>query len=133
VRPEFGPVLLYYPQVVRLPFAGLHELSVVQIVAIPVLVVDIPAERLCNQNAPWLTQEGFGGEVGLPDQSLFVDGHIADRRQVIEVEIAFPRCLKFFPALSEFLVPRLQFNVIDPQFVEPLSSFFQRQGFKLFQ
>ncbi len=39
VRPESGPVLMYYPQVVRLPFTGLHELSAVQSVGVTVLVV----------------------------------------------------------------------------------------------
>jgi hypothetical protein len=53
----------------------------------------------------------------------------AQASSLISVEITFSHSsepgLQFFPASLEFLVPRLQFNVIDLQFVEPLSSFFQ--------
>jgi hypothetical protein len=67
MRPELGSVIFNHPQIACLRFTGLKKLVAVQVVDVLVIWKDITGQRLLEQCAPILAQQGGGGEVGLKD------------------------------------------------------------------
>ena len=58
-----------------------------QIENVLVLIGNEPGDRHRDNHLPSHAQQGGSGQVRLKDQSLSVDGDIAHRRQIIEIEI----------------------------------------------
>ncbi len=133
MRPEYGSVRFCHAQLALLRFAGAEEMSVVQIVDVPVLFEDETDDRLPEQRVPGDAQQGCYGQVGFEDQPLFGNGAIAHGRQVIEVEIACPRRVQFHLHPAQFRILHLQFDLMDMQFVEHLPRFRRWDGFRGFR
>ena len=71
-----------------------------------------------DQFAPGQAEQGGNGKVGLEDQPLCAEGAIADRCQVVEVEIKGPPDFQFRLGPAQFLILYLQFDFMDAELVE---------------
>ena len=84
-------------------------------------------QGVLNQRLSFHPEQFGGGEVGFQDHPLLVQGHVADRGQVIEVEVAFPRGFQFRLRPAQFLILHLQLDLVNPQFMEHLLHLLGRQ------
>ena len=112
----------HYPHLARLGFAALEELFAATVVDVRVFCENEPGEWLLDQRAPGHTQQGSGGEVGLQDQAVIAEGDIADRRQVVEIEIACPHGVQFHLRPPQIFVLHLQLDLVYAQVVQDLSG-----------
>ena len=105
----------------------------VQVVYVLVGIDNEMGDRLLDQRASGNAQKGGGGEVGFQNQPLFAERDIADRRQIVEVEITRPRGVQFLLRTAKFFVLDLQLDLVHAQFVEHPPDFFGRQGLDVFR
>ena len=127
VRPERSSVAFHHPQLVRLRFAGLDEFPAVLEVDILVVSEDEPGPRFRDERSASDAQHRRGRQVGLPDHALVADGEVADRGEVVEVEVPRPRVLQFRLRPAQFLVLHLELDLMDVKFVEQLGHRVCRQ------
>ena len=71
-----------------------------------------------HQRSALGAQQVRAGEIRLENQSGFVQREIADRRQIVQVEVARTRGLDPGLRLAQFLVLQFQFDLMHLQFVE---------------
>ena len=75
-------------------------------------------EGLLDQFAPTAAEQRREGEIGFQDQTLGVDGAIADRREIIEVEVTLLRPREFRLGAEQFFVLHLQLELMDAHLME---------------
>jgi len=103
----------------------LRQLPAVQVISILILFQDTAGQGLLDQCAARHAEQLGCIQIRLLDQTLFADGAISDRRQVIQVEVTFPRCVKRGFRHAQFIVLHLQFDLMDAQLVHQMPRFFR--------
>ena len=58
-----------------------------QVESVLILAADEARQRLCDETRSRQSQQAGGGQIGLRDQSPLADRAVADRGNVVEVEI----------------------------------------------
>ena len=75
-------------------------------------------ERPSCQLSPRNPEQGGSGEVRLPDQALPVEGEVADRGEIVEVEVVLEKGCRLVPGLRQLLVLQLQLYLVNLQLVD---------------
>jgi hypothetical protein len=118
-----------HPQFAGQRLAGVEDLPALQMKAFGIVAGDVTTQRLPDQRRPPYVEQGRGGQVGFEDQTLPADGAVADRRQVVELDIARPRFLERHLRVAQLLVLHFEFDLRHPQFVQRALRRFGEHGF----
>jgi len=90
MRKECRAVRPDHPQIALLRLERIQEVLPAQVVELLVFLGDEGGQAPSDQRVALPAEERGGGEVCLEDQPLFADRAVADRGQVVEVEIPRP-------------------------------------------
>ena len=93
---------------------------------IPVPQAEVPA-------AQRQAQKRRGAWIGLENQTVFADAHVAQRRQVVELEIARLRRLEFALDAAQLFVLHFQMNLAHPQLMHHALHLGRRHGLRLIE
>ena len=81
-------------------------------VGILVLGSDEAGQVLLDQVRSRHPQEIARGQIGFQDPPLLVHGEVADRGQLVEIEVASPRGLELLLRLAQLVVLHLQLDLV---------------------
>ena len=90
-------------------------------------------DRLPHEGAPRYAEQVGRREVGLLDQPVVVQRAIAHRCQIVELEIARPRCIDLLLGAPQLVVLHLQLDLMHAQLVEQLVRGFRRKVLGIFR
>ena len=120
-----APVAAGKPQIERLPIcAGLrlapHRAHEKAMPAIPVLVGDKACKAPLDQRPPHLAEQRGTGKIDSGNKTVGVQGEIADRRKLVQIDIPIARNLERRLRPSQLLVLNLQLDLMHLQFVHKI-------------
>ena len=134
---EFDPgvpaVAFFQAQLARLRRLTRQQPPAQQVVRITVVFEDIGPERRLQQHAADHAQKRRGAWIGLENQTVFADAHVAQRRQVVELEIARLRRLEFALDAAQLFVLHFQMNLAHPQLMHHALHLGRRHGLRLIE
>ena len=116
-RRPVGPAHL---EVARLPAGVGEDLLAVQVEVVLRLRRHEARKFLLQQRPAVEAQQAGGGQIGLVDDALGVEGQVADRREVVEPGEAVARVFQFQLDAAQFLVLDFQFRLMHLQLVDQL-------------
>ncbi len=118
--PVHGPVLVPHLQLTVLGLSGLQQLPLTLVIGVLMGLDNTTAQGLPDQRAALCAQQGGRTQVGFDDEAIGRHREVTHRRQVVQVEIARMGELQCQLCASQFLVLRLQFDLVHLQVVHQL-------------
>ena len=88
---------------------------------------DEAGNRPLDQRAAAHSEQVGGAEIDLPDHSRLAEGEIADRSQLVQVEVARAAGAQFRLRPPQLLVLQLQLDLMDPEFMQHLLHLLERK------
>ena len=131
MRKERGRVLPDHLEVAVLRLARLQEVLPAAVVEVLTFLGDECGQAPSDQSAAPQVEEYGCGEVRFEDQPLLPYRAIADRGQVVEVEIPRPGGVQLGLRPAQLLVLHLEFDLVHAQLVERGAQGFRRQGIEI--
>ena len=84
--------------------------------------MNVEGKRPLEDECPFPAQPSCSGEVGFHDETVPVEGQIADGGEVIEVGIPGAGFIELRLVPAKLIVLHLEFNLVHPQLVDKLSG-----------
>ena len=131
MREEGGPVMPDHPEIALLRLPRLQEALPAPVVEVLTFLGDKCGQAPSDQRAAPQVEECGGGEVRFEDQALLAERAIADRGQIVEVEIPRPGGVQLRLRPPQLLVLHLEFDLVHAQLVERGAQGFRRQGIEI--